>query len=1308
MAQNVILKVDGLYTFDNNLSSVPEGALLKADNIIIDKKNIAESRRGFKLYGDSLSGSVDNRTKQLLVYKERVLRHYSDIIDFDNGSGTFQSFSGSYTEVDPGLRIKSREANGNLYFTTDEGIKKISATSASQFSASSGYIVDAGGPKALEASAIVNYSLPGFLSPESKTSYRIVWGYNDANNNLVLGTPSPRAIVSNTSTVSSGTVDVTFSIPSGVVENIHFYQLYRTAVAIKTLGLTLDDVDPGDEHFLIYEGKPTNAEMLAKNVTFNDITPEDFRSGGTLLYTNPISGEGISQANEPPPLAKDLSFFKGSMFFSNTRTRHKLQLNLLSLLDFENNSIITSISVANPTVITTSAIHALETGDVVYIHDSDSTPLVDGSYTITKLSPTTFSIPVNVTVAGTVGVASQTPQILISDGISSNVYSFRGVTEITEVTCVASAAMPLTPNFGYTLINSHSDLRRYAFWFDTTALSNGVAPSGNADLIGKILIKVATPPLFTDAQVAAAFTSELNNISASDFTATSLGAVVTISHNYNGPVTDASNGIYSPTFTYNILTNGVGEDSGNKTFILSNLTSVSQQVDQSARSIVSIVNKQIGEIVNSYYISDANDVPGQILFEKINLADNKFYIASLTSRINLKFNSNLPSAFRISSISTGSNTPTITTELDHTLTTGDKVIISDTTSFPSIIGEYTITVTGLNTFTITTPSIIITSSPGGYTFEPNVISDNEVKPNRLYWSKYQQPDAVPTVNYVDVGPKDQPILRIIALRENLFIMKTDAIYRLSGENTNNFVVSLFDSSTVLKGPDSAVALNNQIYMYSDQGIATISDTGVGIISRPIENLLLKISSALYPNFSTATFALAYETERCYLVFTVTETDDEVATQCFRFNTFTRSWVRWPISKTCGIVGPGDKIYLGADDTNYIERERKDFLRSDYADRDFQVTIGENDVFVNEKVIELSSVSNIDAGDVIIQTQYLTISSYNKLLKKLDIDNELDDVDYYSALLAMPGDNMALKLTALKNKLNIDDSSVITISIANTDISTATDEISYIAHGFSNGQAVQFSTAGTLPLGITANTIYYVRDALANTFKLTTTISGAAFNFITDGSGTHTISSAYTFSGVNIFTSLQSEFNNMVLMLNASPNVFYTNYSGSTGTNIQEALITSVVKSQNQIVLNYVPALIVGPCTIYKGISTEIEWVPQHMGDPSTYKHLREGTALFDVAAFSGATLSYKSDLSQNFESITFNGQGTGVWGLFEWGNSTWGGDGNKAPFRTLIPRDKQRCRYISCKYKHINAREIYMLYGISLTGEFSISSRAYK
>ncbi len=64
---------------------------------------------------------------------------------------------------------------------------------------------------------------------------------------------------------------------------------------------------------------------------------------------------------------------------------------------------ISGISAANPTVVTTVNPHGLTTGDVIYVDNSDSNPVIDGQQTVTVTGANTFTVPVNVSTAGTRG-----------------------------------------------------------------------------------------------------------------------------------------------------------------------------------------------------------------------------------------------------------------------------------------------------------------------------------------------------------------------------------------------------------------------------------------------------------------------------------------------------------------------------------------------------------------------------------------------------------------------------------------------------------------------------------------------------------------------------------------------------------------------------------------------------------------------------------------------------------------------------------------------------------------------------------------
>jgi hypothetical protein len=268
-------------------------------------------------------------------------------------------------------------------------------------------------------------------------------------------------------------------------------------------------------------------------------------------------------------------------------------------------------------------------------------------------------------------------------------------------------------------------------------------------------------------------------------------------------------------------------------------------------------------------------------------------------------------------------------------------------------------------------STFYATSTAGTSFSPalpasgtTVGSDNDARQNRVYISKPNQVEAVPAYSFFDIGSANFPIQRVVALRDGIFFFKQDGVYRLSGETFQNFTVSLVDNTVALKAPESAVAFNNQVFCFTTQGVVAVTDSGVKIVSVPIENLLLELSSEQYTNFSTASFGVAYESARLYLFFTVTEEDDEFATQAFVYNALTESWTRWIMNRTCGVVNTTvNKLFMAQTDTGQILVERKSYTNADFADEQYAVTI----TAVNSDTeVALSSVADVEVGMTLAQ------------------------------------------------------------------------------------------------------------------------------------------------------------------------------------------------------------------------------------------------------------------------------------------------------------------------------------------------------
>lgn len=1547
MSSTVILKASGLTTSPNELTR-EEGALIQASNVIIRRDNMVEQRRGFKLWGTALPES-NERVKQLTTYRNRIIHHYSNKIQFDsNGSGNFESFSGSFLETQSGLRMKFVESNGNLYFTTSQGIKKMSARSADDFTTNTNYIVSAGAVKAVDLTGKTVFaanSQSAWFTQDSAVAYRVLWAYKDLNGNLVPGTPSQRLVLSNSmldlllqdymrvlsvldgftnspastarindknyletlgvnlttsaaqlqssliacttkidndilyanqaataplqitaanvssgictinvtgatvstylspgskifldgfgtgvlngmqevlsvddglghilfnttepngavslasATINSGTyrsitqpsvpttpvtndslvemqnyisdiilalsdepitvisasdqvavadldvtttatTELTITIPDGIDSN-YFFQVYRSSLSTATGAASFDDVVPSDELQLVYEAYPTTPELESGFVTFEDITPDAFR--GANLYTNASTGEGILAANEQPPFAKDVARYRNSIFYANTRTRQRMDLNLLGVTKMVadyNLSIIPKLTTSNGTVSNTyefvlGAAQKIQVTTVADVADS-----LNGTYWLFSSLDNDYYVWYNTGAGVDPAIANRTGiEISISTGATAdqvaiatfnqivvkigefittralNVLTIENLSsgycaapsagtsgfaistvisgvgeavqpEITSITTVAGASYVNAGPADYFLINSTNDSIRYYVWFN-------VGASVDPALAGYYPVEVILTGAETAPQVATAIKAALDALPS--FLTEVNSNVVTVTNKQYGRCTAASEFVSAGGFTVSQTQEGMLQ------VLLSPEVSPAIAVDETARSFVRVMNKNPEETIYAYYLSSTFDVPGKMSLEARSIeTTDTFYIVGNNDNTGVSFNPDIGPEITISAIGTGS-APTVTTSAAHYLESGDKIVITNSDSFPSIDGLWTVTVTGTNTFILNDGYVVAGGTQGAaINAAVSVYSENESKSNRVYYSKFQQPEAVPLVNYFDVGASDKEILRIIALRNSLFVFKEDGLYRISGESAP-FQLELFDISFNIIAPDSAAVCNNVIYVWTTQGIQSLTEGGASIISRNIDNIILKTQSSNYTNFKTATWGVGYESDNSYIVYTVSQETDAVATIAYRYSTLTNSWTTFDLSHGAGVVNPADdKLYLAATDVAYIEQERKSFSRLDYADREVGSVISSNKLLANK--IILATVTGLSVGDVVVQDQTITTDQFNTLLRKLDSDSGVQDNNYEATLSMVAGDSPRVKLEALANKLDADAGVAYTQFF--NDIDSKTGSITSIAdgtnsiitsagHGLLSGRVILIDSSDSVP---SVNGTYPVTVIDANTFSIPAKVrvAGTAGNFQTVDTN---------------FEDIKACYNHICNVLNTDTQVSFNNYKIIDNNTIQEAIITGINRITRQITLGLTLPYLVGDITIYKAFESSITYSPVTMGDPLQLKHLREATMMFETRTFSGGILSFATDLLPEFVPVEFKLEGNGIFGHQDFGSGFFGGMSNSAPFRTYVPRQCQRCRYMVLKFSHKIAREDYKVTGCTLTGEIGQSTRAYR
>lgn len=1165
MPNSSMLKAKGLFTFSNFLSSVPEGALTEASNVVIDRDGIIEPRRGIKNYA-SVGNTTITPIKQLFVYKNRILSFINSKLYFDDGSSTFTAFSSDLTNpfsftAPSAYRIKGIETQGNFYFTTNDGIKKISVADASDLLTTPGNIpkvTAAGGIRAADIELSLDLNTQnGFLLPNNRVAYRIVWATKDANTNLILGYPSSNTQIHNSSSIGYG-VTLDIQVPQQLIGNAdYFYQIYRSNIT------TADTAS--DELNLIYESA---YDGVATSLTVQDNTPEDIRNNGTTLYINEYSGSGIKAANSAPPKAHDVTLYKNIAFYANTTGKHNISFNLQGmdgLLEFNGlsttpNKILSLVYAAGSTTITLDGTgHAFpntQTQDVVlFQNNSASAVIVAATFPTnnTIVVPGDFSLyspSITSVFTSVITVHHQFPQI------ATKFYFVGRPTRTNLFVATNKAGMTALTSFK---LHSADEKIKYMFWYKIN--TSDVQPSLPTGYVPAV-INITDAGIITAAQVMNATIDAINNTGS--FVAvedTGTPNQIDIVTSDSGKVLTAPSFITpSAGWTITQVLDGIGEDITAKFIKLSSFISVGQAIESTAKSFTKVIDRNVTDF-NLYYASSVSDLPGLINGEATGYTTPEFLF-----------------------------TANIVNHTDNTLGTG----------------------------------AMFNAAMGTTVNNTSLYSASEVHKNRVYYSKSYEPESVPALNYIDIGPKDKEILRVIALRDSLFILKEEGIYRLTGANADNFYVALFDSSTNLVAPDTAAVLNNQVYMLSSQGVATVTETGVGIISRPIENIFTRITTSEFPNFATASFGATYESDRAYLLFTVFNKNDTYATKAYRYNTFTQAWTSWDVNARSAIVNPAlniNKLYIGTT-TNQLDVERKTLTRRDYADKEYSLEISEDGLSGNS--MRTSSVANLGIGDILIQTQYLTTSQFDQLLRQLDTDAGLPTHNFYNAYKVNVTDNIARNLRNLTSHLN----------------------------------------------------------SLDNTITVT--------------------------SGNVNFATVQTEYNTLVSQLNNPTTITaLNNYKTSSGTTEYELVVSAVNPYNNIISSNHITPLLAGPVTAYKAIPTKVTWAPFSFGEPSMLKHVRSGTMMFEHATLTAASLGYSTDLSPGFDTVDFHMEGDGSFGNNVWDNFTWGGEGSGVPMRTLIPRQKQRCRFIKAQFLHQVSFDKFSIIGISYTFEMT-SDRAYR
>lgn len=297
----------GLVTATGEVTA-DQGALRVADNVTLRKEGALTLRQHFT------SSALSRAYLAAFPYKGSLYYVGAGNVYYMPGQlgpmqVTYEGAQITPTPVRADIQTV-KEARGNLYFPTAEGVYKNSAPT-------DGFLLSSGAnPTATVIGSTINPGTPELLQVGQRVAYRVVTVQTDPNGVVRRSRPSGAVVINTASVAGSPFLVVAYdayTTPS-LAATTRTVEVYRTRVFPQTA--TVDD-----EMQLVYTfSAPPNT---ASTFTFEDKVADAAR--GLTLYTSPSRG-GIEAANDRPPGCAVLERFRGSLFFGNTVGPHRFTL----------------------------------------------------------------------------------------------------------------------------------------------------------------------------------------------------------------------------------------------------------------------------------------------------------------------------------------------------------------------------------------------------------------------------------------------------------------------------------------------------------------------------------------------------------------------------------------------------------------------------------------------------------------------------------------------------------------------------------------------------------------------------------------------------------------------------------------------------------------------------------------------------------------------------------------------------------------------------------------------------------------------
>lgn len=359
-----------------------------------------------------------------------------------------------------------------------------------------------------------------------------------------------------------------------------------------------------------------------------------------------------------------------------------------------------------------------------------------------------------------------------------------------------------------------------------------------------------------------------------------------------------------------------------------------------AKNLVDAINAYAADVssftVNAF-LESGEAVPPKILLQRNKYANNTSFSVTYRTETHACLTQSL-----------GSNAWVVQTTGTHNYAVGDYVTFTPPPSLP-VKSPVTCVVQGpvtATSFRVTTTSSLtgyssVSRAFSGTAWNPilpvsgsAVSSSNDASPHRVYYSKIQIPEAVPLLNYLDVGTPGKKILRIVPHRDQLLVFKEEGTYSIFGEEP--FGVQLLDDTVQLQAIDSVASVGSTVFALVDDGVAAITDTSIQPTSLVIQNQLMPYLGLNNRQETSNAFGVAHESDQLYTLWLpgIEGLNDGKAV-AYVYGLRGNAWTTWTFAeeKSCGRVDPFSDTFFSGGITGSFFKDSHESKLSDYNDED---------------------------------------------------------------------------------------------------------------------------------------------------------------------------------------------------------------------------------------------------------------------------------------------------------------------------------------------------------------------------------------